>query len=160
MATVAAIPISPIDDRHMPMLSTIDMSFSPDSLHLQPYTRPHGSPNSSSSQLSFGAAPGGGSPRLASPAVPMGSRFEQVPHEGPGTAIYVRQPTRAQLRENNSVFASANRPFFYKDPSGKPFIDADGKECGDRWIYVDPKAKREGDSSDQERDGKGACCIM
>lgn len=27
----------------------------------------------------------------------VGSRFEVVPHEGPGTAIYVRQPSRSEL---------------------------------------------------------------
>lgn len=32
----------------------------------------------------------------ASPT-PLGSRYEVVPHDGPGTAVYVRQPTRAQL---------------------------------------------------------------
>lgn len=28
---------------------------------------------------------------------PVGSRYEVVPHEGSGTASYVRQPTRAEL---------------------------------------------------------------
>ncbi|BGP14331.1 hypothetical protein JCM10213_004459 [Rhodosporidiobolus nylandii] len=160
MTTVLAVPLSPIDNRHTPILSTIDPSFSPNALHLQPYTRPsNGSPTSSfsASQLSFTADR---SPRLGSAAVPMGSRFEKVPHQGPGTAIYTRKPTRAQLRENNSVFGSPNRPFYYKDPEGKPFIDADGKECGDRWIYVDPKAKAECESSDDERGSKERCCIM
>ncbi|GAA6000438.1 hypothetical protein JCM10207_008011 [Rhodosporidiobolus poonsookiae] len=163
MTTVAAIPIpmSPIDDRrHTPMLSTIDSAFSPASLHLQPYTRPSGgSPTSSHSSGS--ATTPHGSPRPQTPpgAVPMGSRFQKVPYEGPGTAVYVRQPTRAQLRENNSVFGSAHRPYYYKDPDNKPFLDVDGKECGDRWVYVDPKGRAEGDDG-LRRDDKAGCCIM
>ncbi|GAA5887295.1 hypothetical protein JCM6882_002479 [Rhodosporidiobolus microsporus] len=177
MATVAAIPIppmSPLDDRHTPILSTIDSSFSPSSLHLQPYTKPHlvvsssspTSTHSSTSQLAFDRASpilGGSSPRMGMGLGPvsMGSRFETVPYDGPGTAIYVRQPTRAQLRENNSVFGSPNRPYYYKDPQNKAFIDIDGKECGDRWIHVDPKGKREGEMEDEEtRAAKGGCCIM
>ncbi|GAA6062626.1 hypothetical protein JCM10212_000288 [Sporobolomyces blumeae] len=54
------------------------------------------------------------------------------------SGLYVRQPTRAQLKENNGVFGSPNRPYYYKDPEGKPFIDIDGKICGERWIYVEP----------------------
>ncbi|GAA6034860.1 hypothetical protein JCM8097_009336 [Rhodosporidiobolus ruineniae] len=170
MATVAAIPIpphSPLDDRHTPVLSTISAAFSPSSLHLQPYTNPRASGSPASTHSSSGSPvgyAGGASPRLGggSPAVPMGSRFEKPPHEGPGTAEYVRQPSRAQLRENNSVFGSANRPFYYKDPLGKPFIDADGKECGPRWIYVDPKGRSEGGSFTEEdsRAAKNGCCIM
>ncbi|GAA5839889.1 hypothetical protein JCM11251_001239 [Rhodosporidiobolus azoricus] len=172
MATVAAIPIppmSPLDDRHTPIISTVDSSFSPSSLHLQPYTKPQfsssspTSTHSSSSQLAYDRSSsmlGGMSPRLGA-AVPMGSRFEKVPYDGPGTAIYVRQPTRAQLREDNSVFGSPNRPYYYKDPDNKAFIDIDGKECGDRWIHVDPKGKREGEMEDEEtRAAKGGCCIM
>lgn len=29
--------------------------------------------------------------------MPTGSRYDAVPHHGPGTAVYVRQPSRAQL---------------------------------------------------------------
>ncbi|BGP38390.1 hypothetical protein JCM10450v2_002335 [Rhodotorula kratochvilovae] len=168
MATVIAIPISPLDDRHTPVLSTLDPSFSPSSLHLQPYT---------SSALPIGLA----SPSLSSPssspsptpspvgsvpetgfAVPMGSRCEKVPYDGPGTAIYVRQPTRSQLRDNNSLFGSASRPYYYQDPQNKPFIDIDGKQCGVRWIYVDPKARAREDSPSDSgaRDDKVGCCIM
>lgn len=38
---------------------------------------------------------------------PIGSRYEVVPHDGPGTAVYVRQPTRAQLVSLLSVFAES-----------------------------------------------------
>ncbi|GAA5860033.1 hypothetical protein JCM8547_003066 [Rhodosporidiobolus lusitaniae] len=158
MTTVAAIPISPLDGRYIPVLSTIDSPFSPSGLHLQPYTCGlPASPSSinSASQVPFGSP----SPSPSPSAVPMGTRFERPPYDGPGTAIYVRQPTRAQLRENNFVFGSPNRPYYYKDPENKPFIDADGKECGDRWIYIDPKAKRDGESDD-ERGGKTGCCVM
>lgn len=94
MATVATVPLSPLDDRHIPVVSTLDPTFSPAGLHLAPYTtRPFSSsptPSSSSSDSPTSAdAPGF--------AVPMGSRYEKVPHDGPGTAVYVRQPTRAQL---------------------------------------------------------------
>ncbi|GJN87191.1 hypothetical protein Rhopal_000136-T1 [Rhodotorula paludigena] len=79
----------------------------------------------------------------------MGSRYEKVPYDGPGTAVY---------RESNGLFGSVNRPYFYQDPRGKPFIDIDGKECGVRWIYVDPKARHDG-SRDDKTDKIG-CCIM
>ncbi|GAA6055382.1 hypothetical protein JCM3770_001081 [Rhodotorula araucariae] len=172
MATVTAIPISPIDDRHTPVLSTIDPSFSPSSLHLQPYTSaaiPIGSPSlsrspsllSPSRSPSPTPSPVGSAPGVGL-AVPMGSRCERVPYDGPGTAIYVRQPTRSQLRDNNSLFGSSSRPYYYQDPQNKPFIDIDGKECGIRWIYVDPKARvREASPSDSSvRDDKFGCCIM
>jgi len=38
------------------------------------------------------------------------------------------------------------------------FIDIDGKECGVRWIYVDPKARDR--SPDELREDKAGCCIM
>lgn len=102
MSTVAAIPIRPVNgDRHAPVLSTLDPSFSPNSLHLQPWTSPSPLPSTSPSQgyspsSSPSPPPLGHSPRPAF-AVPMGSRCERVPYDGPGTAVYVRQPTRAQL---------------------------------------------------------------
>ncbi|PRQ77830.1 hypothetical protein AAT19DRAFT_8898 [Rhodotorula toruloides] len=110
MATVAAIPIpmpiSPRDDRHTPILSTIDPSFSPGSLHLQPYTKPSTSPSNTSPIGSFSSS-GTSSPQLA---VPMGSRNEKVPYDGPGTAVYVRQPTRAQLVSLAVVLRRARAP--------------------------------------------------
>ncbi|GAA5948756.1 hypothetical protein JCM21900_005284 [Sporobolomyces salmonicolor] len=139
MATVSSIGIS---GPHAPVVSTYDPTFSPASLHLAPY---HGPDVVCPESFTV-------PPSSSSQSVPMGSRYEKVPHEGPGTAIYVRQPTRAQLRENNGVFGSAQRPFFYKDPESKPFIDIDGKVCGDRWIYVDPL--------DGEPRSSTKCCIM
>ncbi|BGP54445.1 hypothetical protein JCM8202_001523 [Rhodotorula sphaerocarpa] len=176
MTTSVAIPMpmSPRDERHMPVLSTLDPSFSPSSLHLQPFTNPTGSPalrpspslrasptssfSSSKSDALGDNTFSPGSPPRGSGAVPMGSRHEKVPYIGPGTAVYVRQPTRAQLRENNGLFGSPSRPYYYRDPDEKPFIDIDGKECGPRWIYVDPKAKSE-DGFDS-RAAKTGCCIM
>lgn len=114
MATAVAIPMpmSPRDERHMPVLSTLDPSFSPSSLHLQPYTKPKRSPSmqpspdmrtsptssfsstkSHDQDMSFSPS----SPPRCSVGVPMGSRHERVPYDGPGMAVYVRQPTRAQL---------------------------------------------------------------
>ncbi|POY72454.1 hypothetical protein BMF94_4280 [Rhodotorula taiwanensis] len=175
MATAVAIPMptSPRDDRHMPVLSTLDPSFSPSSLHLRPYTNPKRSPSmqpspvmrasptssfsstrSHDQDLSFSPS----SPPRGAIGVPMGSRHERVPYDGPGMAVYVRQPTRAQLRENNGLFGSASRPYYYRDPEEKPFIDIDGKECGARWIYVDPKAQSE--HGQPSRASKTACCIM
>ncbi|GAA5880090.1 hypothetical protein JCM1840_000175 [Sporobolomyces johnsonii] len=140
MATVSSVGIS---GPHGPVVSTYDPAFSPASLHLAPYHTPETATTDSFTS----------SARSSSQAVPMGSRYEKVPHEGPGTAVYVRQPTRAQLRENNGVFGPAQRPFFYKDPENKPFIDIDGKVCGDRWIYVDPLGG-------EERSNTTKCCIM
>ncbi|GAA5834937.1 hypothetical protein JCM9279_007150 [Rhodotorula babjevae] len=163
MSTVAAIPIRPANsDRHAPVLSTLDPSFSPASLHLQPWTSPSALPSTSPSQgysssSSPSPPPPGHSPRPAF-AVPMGSRCEKVPYDGPGTAVYVRQPTRAQLRDNNSLFGSSSRPYYFQDPQNKPFIDIDGKECGIRWIYVDPKAREQ--SSEDGREDKAGCCVM
>lgn len=54
------------------------------------------------------------------------------------------------------MFGSPYRPYYYQDPSGKPFIDIDGKECGPRWIYVDPKAGQD----EEGRSSKVGCCIM
>ncbi|KAK4058497.1 hypothetical protein OIO90_000659 [Microbotryomycetes sp. JL221] len=70
------------------------------------------------------------------------SRDEIVPHDGPGTAVYVRQPTRQQLKSNNGLLSNPNRPYYIKDPLGKPFLDLDGKECGPRWILIDPKGDK------------------
>ncbi|GAA5976315.1 hypothetical protein JCM10908_005455 [Rhodotorula pacifica] len=178
MSTAIAIPMpmSPRDDRHMPVLSTLDSPFSPSSLHLQPYTNPTRSPSFKGSPImrasptsSFSSTRsdmiretsfGPSSPPSGSNAVPMGSRHERVPYDGPGTAVYVRQPTRAQLRENNGLFGSASRPYYYKDPEDKPFIDIDGKECGARWIYVDPKAEPGSGDADDSRGAKTGCCVM
>ena len=88
MATVAAIPM-PTSRGHTPMVSTFDPSFSPAGLHLSPYAGSNASPNSGFSYPS--------SPSMSNPAIPMGSRYEKVPYSGPGSATYVRQPTRAQL---------------------------------------------------------------
>ncbi|KAI5481714.1 BRCT domain containing protein [Pseudohyphozyma bogoriensis] len=94
-------------------------------------------------------------------ARPTGSRYEVVPHTGPGTAIYVIQPTRAQLKANNGLFGSANRPYYYRDPEARPFIDIDGNECGVRWILVDPQG---GHEAKTEKPGAGSadkgCTIM
>lgn len=161
MTTSVAIPMpmSPRDERHMPVLSTLDPSFSPSSLHLQPFTNPTGSPalrpspslrasptssfSSSKSDALGDNTFSPGSPPRGSGAVPMGSRHEKVPYIGPGTAVYVRQPTRAQLvsiqngchcsslppsltdaplqqRENNGLFGSPSRPYYYRDPDEKP----------------------------------------
>lgn len=87
MATVSFVPMSPTRG-HTPMVSTFDPSFSPGSLHLSPFNGGSSSPTSS-----FGSS----SPTLSSQAVAMGSRYEKVPYAGPGSATYVRQPTRAQL---------------------------------------------------------------
>ncbi|GAA5906395.1 uncharacterized protein JCM6883_005537 [Sporobolomyces salmoneus] len=143
MATVTAIPMSPTGPGHTPMVSTFDPSFSPGSLHLAPFAA------SSLSDSFLQSSPAS----LSSPAVPMGSRYEKVPYSGPGSATYVRQPTRAQLKENNGVFHSPNRPYYYRDPSGAAFIDIDGKVSGERWIYVDPL---DGVSPSSSK----ACCIM
>lgn len=105
MSTVSAIPIrgAPGDRHHVHVLSTLDPSFSPSSLHLQPYTASSTAPLPSTSPTrgyspssSPSPPPHNYSPRPAY-AVPMGSRCEKVPYDGPGTAVYVRQPTRAQL---------------------------------------------------------------
>ncbi|GAA5869012.1 hypothetical protein JCM16303_000336 [Sporobolomyces ruberrimus] len=144
MATVSFVPMSPTRG-HTPMVSTFDPSFSPGSLHLSPFNGGSSSPTSS-----FGSS----SPTLSSQAVAMGSRYEKVPYAGPGSATYVRQPTRAQLKENNGIFGSPNRPYYFKDPEGKPFIDIDGKTSGERWIYVDPLDGEAASSSNTK------CCIM
>ncbi|GAA5933874.1 uncharacterized protein JCM15063_000497 [Sporobolomyces koalae] len=145
MATVTTIPMpmSPVRG-HTPMVSTFDPSFSPGSLHLAPFA---GGKSSPSSAFLFPS-----SPQMTSSSIPMGSRYETVPYDGPGKATYVRQPTRAQLKENNGVFGSPNRPYYYKCPEDKPFIDIDGRPCGDRWIYVDPL--------DGEAQTSTKCCIM
>ena len=115
MSTAVAIPMpmSPLDQRHMPVLSTLDPSFSPSSLHLQPYTNPTRSPSvrgspvmrasptpsvstTKSDSLREDVFATGASPDRSA-AVAMGSRHERVPYDGPGTAVYVRQPGRAQL---------------------------------------------------------------
>ncbi|GAA5851166.1 hypothetical protein JCM5353_007376 [Sporobolomyces roseus] len=145
MATVAAIPM-PVSRGHTPMVSTFDPSFSPGTMRLSPHVGSNASPNNGFHYPS--------SPSLSSAAVPMGSRYEKVPYSGSGSATYVRQPTRAQLKENNGVFGSPNRPYFYKDPEEKPFIDIDGKVCGDRWVYVDPLDGESSSSSNTK------CCIM
>jgi len=94
MATVATIPMpmSPVGRGHTPMVSTFDPSFSPGSLHLAPFNN-NGSPENSPTSSFLSPAPSS----LSSHAVPMGSRYERVPYNGPGSARYVRQPTRAQL---------------------------------------------------------------
>ncbi|KAK4053461.1 hypothetical protein OIV83_001628 [Microbotryomycetes sp. JL201] len=74
-------------------------------------------------------------------ARPRCSRDEVVPHDGPGTAVYVRQPTRQQLKANNGLLSNPNRPYYIKDPLNQPFLDVDGKECGPRWILIDPKGE-------------------
>ncbi|GAA5946325.1 hypothetical protein JCM3765_000198 [Sporobolomyces pararoseus] len=144
MATVSAIPMSPTGRGFTPIVSTFDPSFSPGSLHLSPFAASENSP-SSSFLNSASSSP-------SSQAIPMGSRYERVPYSGPGSARYVRQPTRAQLKENNGVFGSPNRPYYYRDPKGASFIDIDGKVSGERWIYVDPL--------DGESTSNTKCCIM
>ncbi|KWU44098.1 hypothetical protein RHOSPDRAFT_34323 [Rhodotorula sp. JG-1b] len=160
----------------MPVLSTLDPSFSPSSLHLQPYTNPTRSPSvrgspvmrasptpsvstTKSDSLREDVFATGASPDRSA-AVAMGSRHERVPYDGPGTAVYVRQPGRAQLRENNGLLGSSSRPYYYKDPEDKPFIDIDGKVCGPRWIYVDPKAGPGNTGGEESRAVKTGCCVM
>ncbi|GAA5847182.1 hypothetical protein JCM3766R1_001826 [Sporobolomyces carnicolor] len=147
MATVSAIPMSPTGRGHTPIVSTFDPSFSPGSLHLAPFVNNN---NQHDSGLLHSSSPS--STMSSSHAIPMGSRYERVPYSGPGSATYVRQPTRAQLKQNNGVFGSPNRPYYYRDPKGENFIDIDGKVSGERWIYVDPL---DGASSTTTK-----CCIM
>ncbi|KAG0667509.1 hypothetical protein C6P46_000040 [Rhodotorula mucilaginosa] len=106
MSTAVAIPMpmSPLDQRHMPVLSTLDPSFSPSTLHLQPYTNPTRSPCVRGGSPVMRASPtpsmsttksdsfredvfATGSSADRSTAVPMGSRHERVPYDGPGTAV-------------------------------------------------------------------------
>ncbi|SCV67841.1 BQ2448_5452 [Microbotryum intermedium] len=91
--------------------------------------------------------------------LPVGSRYETVPHVGPGTAVYVRQPTRSQLKANSGLFSNPNRPFYIIDPEGAPFVDVDGVESGPRWILVDPQGKVGSDDGSKSKEEKG-CCIM
>lgn len=104
------------------------------------------------------------------------SRFETPPHTGPGTSVYVRQPTKDQIvrplssffrddpsslvldhglsliiSQKSNLFADPKRPFYFRDPEGQPFIDIDGKICGERWIMVDLRAGEE---------DKGRQCVI
>ncbi|SGZ18017.1 BQ5605_C020g09158 [Microbotryum silenes-dioicae] len=115
--------------------------------------------------------------------LPVGSRYESVPHVGPGTAVYVRQPTRSQLvsllscwcpwkrgslysgaapreqKANSGLFSNPNRAFYIPDPEGKPFVDVDGVESGPRWILIDPQGKVGSDDGKKHKEERG-CCIM
>lgn len=60
----------------------------------------------------------------------------------------------------------AGEPFFSKSAEKKgklirasalQFIDVDGKECGPRWVLVDPKGVKAGEEPESERSG---CVVM
>jgi hypothetical protein len=46
-------------------------------------------------------------------------------------------------KANNGLFADAKRPFWYCDPEGQAFIDADGNESGPRWVMIDLRGLEE-----------------
>lgn len=167
MATCINIPaMSPTGSGFA--LPSLQTAFSSPSSVLYPPS-PSGSPASSLGKTSrFATTPGsvsfqtGGNKENFSyshSVVGGMTRDERPNHEGPGTAVYVRQPTRSQLKAAAvGLFESPYKPYYFADPSGKPFIDVDGRDCGPRWILVDPSGGRKlkKDGSD---DGKG-CCIM
>ena len=59
------------------------------------------------------------------------------------------------------LFGSPYRPFYYKDPLCKPFIDIDGNDCGPRWVLVDPSGdkKKVGGVNVEDAGDKG-CVVM
>ncbi|KAM0788495.1 hypothetical protein ACM66B_001627 [Microbotryomycetes sp. NB124-2] len=109
-------------------ISSFDANFDPSILRTSPVLPPLSSTRPTMSTATTGRS--------------KCSRDEIVPHDGPGTAVYVRQPTRQQLKANNGLLSNPNRPYYIKDPLNQPFLDVDGKECGPRWILVDPKGEK------------------
>lgn len=68
---------------------------------------------------------------------------------------------RSQKAASVGLFGSPYKPFYYKDPSGKPFIDIDGNDCGPRWVLVDPSGgkKKVGGVNAEDAGDKG-CVVM
>lgn len=58
------------------------------------------------------------------------------------------------------LFGSPYKPFYYKDPSGKPFIDIDGNDCGPRWVLVDPSSSKKKTAGVVGEDSEKGCVVM